>query len=672
VLLFDPVTGRLQHGAAPSLPDAYNAAADGLEIGAAVGSCGTAAYEKRAVIVEDIRTHPYWENYREIAEAHQLRACWSQPLLGRDGSVLGTLALYRSEPHIPSSHEQDVVRMTAHIAEIAIRRSRDIARQREAEAALQVANNALEQRVLERTAELETARKSIEEERNLLRTVIDAVPDFIYVKDLEYRIILSNAAHTRSLIAQNPDFAPGMTDSEIFPEPLLHHFLRDDEIVLREGKPVFKREELSIGEDGEVIWALTTKLPLRNLEGTITGLVGVTQDITDIKANEEALSQKYKEELRMQEFFRALSQRLELATQAGQIGIWDWDLRTGVIQWDARIYALYGLVIGEDEASTELWQRLVHPDDLEPAATALNAALIEGKPFELEFRVIRRDGSMRYVKSSGIVLWDTDGSAARMIGVNQDITDLRQALEKEKELSELKSRFVSMASHEFRTPLATILSTTDNLIRYRDRMTAEQVEERLNTTREQALHMREMMEDMLQLTRIQSGRVEIKPVMQDLDAFCRAIISGFELQADRTISIQYHTSAVPLMAEVDTKLFRQLVTNLIGNALKYSPDSKPIHVSLSSDTEWFTLSVRDEGIGIAEDDQKHLFVPFHRGINVGTISGTGLGLSIAKQVVEAHGGTIGVESQVGKGSIFTVRFPVRAQAAAAPIPDEAR
>ncbi|HUN06757.1 MAG TPA: PAS domain S-box protein [Aggregatilineales bacterium] len=236
---------------------------------------------------------------------------------------------------------------------------------------------------------------------------------------------------------------------------------------------------------------------------------------------------------------------------------------------------------------------------------------------------------------------------------------LREALEQEKELGELKSRFVSMASHEFRTPLAVILATTETLSIYRERMDASQINARLDKIHRQVIHMKDIMEDVLQLARIQAGRVEFRPVEGDLDILCREIIEEFESQVQYPGRIIYQVANAPVILEYDERLMRQIISNLIGNALKYSPNEKPIQVILTHEDDELIFQVRDEGIGIPPEDIKRLFEPFHRASNVGTLSGTGLGLSITKQAVGLHKGTIVPESQVDKGTTFTVRIPIQ-------------
>ncbi|MEZ4592372.1 MAG: PAS domain S-box protein [Chloroflexota bacterium] len=282
-----------------------------------------------------------------------------------------------------------------------------------------------------------------------------------------------------------------------------------------------------------------------------------------------------------------------------------------------------------------------------------------------EHQVVGPDGSHRWQMWTDMAIVNESGEVVAIQAVGLDITErkqaeetLRQALAREKELGELKSRFVSMASHEFRTPLATILATTETLSIYRDRMDEQQIDNRLDKIRKQVQHMKEVMDDVLHLARIQAGRVRFNPELGDLDLLCREIVEEFSSQPTTKSRIVYKSNRSPLTAVLDAHLMRQVISNLISNALKYSNDDKQVQVILAQDDQQITLKVIDEGIGIPVKDLKFLFEPFHRATNVGTISGTGLGLSISRSAVELHGGTIVADSQVNVGTTITTTIPL--------------
>jgi len=313
---------------------------------------------------------------------------------------------------------------------------------------------------------------------------------------------------------------------------------------------------------------------------------------------------------------------------------------------------------------------IIHPDDRERSRAILNNSLAADVTFfRVTQRFLHKNGHYIWAEVTNTIVRDPKTSLPiEVIGIIHDITErlnaeeaMQQSIQQEKELLDLKSRFVTMASHEFRTPLASILATTETLTIYRDKMDAQQINTRLDKIRQQVLHMKEMMEDVLQWAKMQAGRVEFKPIHGDLDALCKEIIEEFDIQAENRGRIVYRHDNQPLMVEYDITLMRQIISNLLSNGLKYSPSGESVYMSLSVHHDQLILSVTDKGIGIPESDIKRLFEPFHRAANVGIISGTGLGLSIAHQAVKAHGGEVIVNSQVGLGTTFTVVIPTQSQ-----------
>ena len=236
-------------------------------------------------------------------------------------------------------------------------------------------------------------------------------------------------------------------------------------------------------------------------------------------------------------------------------------------------------------------------------------------------------------------------------------TDLQATLEREKELNALKSRFVSIASHEFRSPLALIQLAASVLKRYRDRMSEEKKVKHLNVIEGAVEEMTGILNNVLMLTKIEAGSVQFSPEPLDIEEFCQPILDKFTLMSAATHTIAFSGNGERVQAVADPQLLQSILSNLLSNALKYSPDGGRIQVNLSRNATAFELSVQDQGLGISQEDQQHLFTAFQRGKNVGDIKGSGLGLSIVKQFVDLHGGTITVASEVQQGSTFTVTLP---------------
>ncbi|MBI5670234.1 MAG: PAS domain S-box protein [Chloroflexi bacterium] len=235
---------------------------------------------------------------------------------------------------------------------------------------------------------------------------------------------------------------------------------------------------------------------------------------------------------------------------------------------------------------------------------------------------------------------------------------LNVALEKERELRDLKNRFISMMSHELRTPLGAIQLASSMLRSYGDRLTEHEKREAYDTIDTQVAYLAEMINDVMTISKTDFTDVAFEPEIIDLETYLRDIIEEIQLAYRMQCCMDFVGTDRRVEAPVDRKLLRRAITNLLTNAIKYSPPEAPIEVSLAVEGDEAVIRVQDHGIGIPEDDLKRLFEPFHRASNVGQIQGTGLGLAITKQAIEKHGGTISVDSRVGEGTAFTVRLPL--------------
>ncbi len=244
----------------------------------------------------------------------------------------------------------------------------------------------------------------------------------------------------------------------------------------------------------------------------------------------------------------------------------------------------------------------------------------------------------------------------RSIATRQAELETANALVERGKLAELRSRFVSMASHEFRTPLTTILAACQSLVRYIDHMTAEQRRDRLAKIETEVQHMTGLLDDVLTIGKADAGKLDFEPAAVDLKRLCEEIVAEAQTTAAATQRLLFACADGLAPVAVDPKLVRRILGNLLTNAVKYSPVDATVSCQVAVQDGQPVFEVRDQGIGIPTEDRARLFEPFHRGTNVGKIPGSGLGLAITKKAVEIHGGTIAVESSVGKGTTFVVRL----------------
>ncbi|MBW4543037.1 MAG: hybrid sensor histidine kinase/response regulator [Symplocastrum torsivum CPER-KK1] len=242
--------------------------------------------------------------------------------------------------------------------------------------------------------------------------------------------------------------------------------------------------------------------------------------------------------------------------------------------------------------------------------------------------------------------------------------ELRNALMKEKELSDLKSNIISVVSHEYRTPLATILSSTELLENYSHKWDQEKRQRHFKRIENSVHHLTQLVNDVLIISKAEAGKLDFNPVPLELVEFCYQLVEELQLTASTQHNISFLCQTSSIKACLDEKLLRQFLTNLLSNAIKYSPHGGNVQLELECKQDVTIFRIRDQGIGIPLKDQDQLFEAFHRSSNVGTISGTGLGLAIVKKCVDIHNGQIAVESEVGTGTTFIITIPLICQVTA--------
>ena len=240
--------------------------------------------------------------------------------------------------------------------------------------------------------------------------------------------------------------------------------------------------------------------------------------------------------------------------------------------------------------------------------------------------------------------------------LEQSQTELHEALDKERQLNEIKSRFVSMASHEFRTPLSAVLSSAALLSKYTKDDEQEKRDKHIGRIKDSVKHLNDILEDFLSLGKLDEGRISADPHEFNLQEMINETLADVKvvLKPGQKFNLKFEGQVI---IDADKKLLRNILINLLSNAAKFSQEDSPIDINVKSESEQTTLSVKDHGIGISEKDQEHLFNMFYRASNVTNIQGTGLGLHIVKRYLDLMNGTVNLRSQLGKGTTITITFP---------------
>jgi len=372
-----------------------------------------------------------------------------------------------------------------------------------------------------------------------------------------------------------------------------------------------------------------------------------------------AFIQDLSERLRLEDDLkRSLAER-ELILENSVVGI-AFLTPDGRLKWANRVMAqVFG---AEPEGMEGKSLEAYYPSREVYIATgaAVSAAVLAGRTYEAELRMRRADGALFWAQLSGKAINATDLSQGT-VWVVHDISARKQAeeeiramLEKQRELNQLKSRFVSMTSHEFRTPLATILSSSQLLRRYGARLPESERGELFDTIETAVRRMTTMLEDILFIGRAESDRLAFSPAPLQLAPFCERLVAEARAAAPKR---EFALVVVDALVNLDEKLLRHILDNLLANAVKYSPGGGTIMLAARAEGGSASFTVSDAGIGMAQDELPRLFEAFYRASNAGGISGTGLGLSIVKQCVDLHRGTIEIDTELGRGTRFTVRLP---------------
>ncbi len=312
----------------------------------------------------------------------------------------------------------------------------------------------------------------------------------------------------------------------------------------------------------------------------------------------------------------------------------------------------------------------------------IREALLKQETIEVEIINYKRNGDEYWANFTIVPVGDKDGILTHFVAIQRDVTarkrqeemireklerqvkertrELNEALSKEKELVELKSKFVAIASHEFRTPLATINFAANYLRDYLDKLQPSDIVKKLESIEKQVKHMTFLLDDVLTLGKSESGKTKVVARKIDIHDFFKKIVEEVLYSTKSTHTVMFTFDSEVREVKIDEKLLRNVFINLLSNAIKFSPESSEVSLSVRAENGQLRISVTDKGVGIPANEFDKIFDPFHRGSNAGAIQGSGLGLSIVKKAVELLEGELNFKSEIGKGSEFTVGLKISA------------
>jgi PAS domain S-box-containing protein len=514
---------------------------------------------------------------------------------------------------------------------------------------------------------------AIGDERALMRTLIDLIPDYIYAKDAAGRFVLTNLANARVMGAKSPRDLIGRSDADFYSTDMAAKFRADDESVLR-GEALKDREEL--GTDsmaGEARWHLTTKLPVRDARGEVIGLVGITRDIHRHKLAEDEI-RRLNAELDQ----RVRDRTAELAAERHLLRTLIDNMPDAIYAKDgASRYILVNLATAAGVGATpaEMLGRTVFdyypPEQAQRFFDDDREVMRSGRALigREEPALDRTTGAQRWLLTTKVPLRDDEGRIVGIVGISRDIGELRRvqelrvAKERAEAANEGKSRFLANMSHELRTPLNAVLGYAQILMR--DDTLSEPQRQGLATIRRSGEHLLALIDDILDLAKIDASRLELCPGPLQLPEFVRVIDDIIRVEASAK-ELAFHGDApadLPAVVEADEKRLRQVLLNLLGNAVKFTETgSVTWRIAARPRERGMTrlrFAVQDTGPGIAAAEQEAIFQPFVQGGTPQERSGgTGLGLAISQQLTRLMGGELRVESEPGRGSLFWFEIDV--------------
>lgn len=632
ILLIDADGKRLLLGSAPHLPRSYNEAINGIEIGPGVGSCGTAAYTKREVIVTDIKTDPRWKNFKDLAVAHGLHACWSTPILSSNTKLLATFALYYAEVHAPSPEDRKAVELLSRTVGIVMEWYNDV-------------------------QERNSFRTALRTTESHLSALVTATSDVVYKLSADWSVM--GVLDGKNFLNDAYEPVVGWRDINVHRD---HRKMVDEAIDNAiQTKSIFQLEHKVNRADGSAGWTFSRAIPILDNNGEILEWYGVASDITERKGFETALTES---EAKFRRFY-----------ESNMLPVAFWNTEGKIHECNQAYASLVGYELDEITNGEHNWihdtvsthQRL-HHENIKKA--------VEGQVFMEPYEVdlLRKDGS---TISALIGFTMLEGSATKGVAFLMDVTARKSLMvaleqrvtERTKELNAVNKalkqsngdllQFAHVASHDLKEPLRKIKTFANRMYDEEKHCLSEKGEVYLGKVLSSASRMSTMVDGVLAYSSISGteqvfGEVNLNEVVQNVKEDLEVLI------ADKNGTIDYGELPTIMGSEF---LIYQLFYNVINNSLKFSKADIPPHIRISPDVRYdgnqrlTEIMIEDNGIGFDPKFAEQIFTPFIRLNSMDQYEGTGLGLALCKKIVERHNGKIYASGQKGQGAKFKITLP---------------
>ncbi|HUS03110.1 MAG TPA: PAS domain-containing protein [Chitinophagaceae bacterium] len=470
---------------------------------------------------------------------------------------------------------------------------------------------------------------------NLFRTLIEKSSDAIQLVSAEGNILYTSGS-IKNVLGYTPEELEGLGIAPFLHPEDIDYFMKNfQEFIKDPGGQIVLNYRVK-HKDGS--WAWLETIGVNHLQTpNINALVGNFRNITDRKNAEEKLKEN--------------EARLKLALEAGEIGVWDWDVVSNKIKWTDKVYEIHEVEKNSFDGEFVNYVSRVHPEDKERFEEAVQSALQDKTHYNIEFRIITAKGRTKWVSTSATVFYEND-KPVRMLGATKDIT-------KRKELERQKDEFLAIASHELKTPVTSLKAYGQVLQMVFEQKGDSSSVASLQKMDSQINKLTSLISALLDTTKIQSGKLIMHEEEYDFNELLNEIIDELQLTTSQHTIIKNLDTSKKVYG--DKERIGQVLTNLITNAIKYSPGSDKIIIKTEAGNESILFCVQDFGVGISKDKQARVFEQFFRvsGENENTFPGLGLGLYISSEIIKRQNGKIWVTSSEGNGSEFCFTIPLK-------------
>ncbi len=517
-----------------------------------------------------------------------------------------------------------------------------------------------------------TARKRAEktaiERQEFLRNILDNVGAVIFFKDTAGRYVMANKQF-ETVYKIKTEEIKGKTDDWFFSKEVARRH-QTSELRVAETKRPVTSEETTRHDDGLHTY-IVTKVPVLSADGEVSGVLGIAFDITERKQSEIELKQS--------------RDMLSAAQRLGGVGSWLYDIVSNVPLWSDEIYRLFGLEPQQIQATFEAYVDFIHPDDREMVINAYNVSVKDRVPYDIVHRFMLKDDTLIYVNARCKTYYDGDGKPLRSVGMVQEITqrvradeELRKhrdhledlvrerttelivSKEKAEVANRAKSTFLANMSHELRTPLNSIIGFTGILLKGMAGPLNQEQNKQLEMVRGSANHLLALINDVLDISRIEAGKVHLHYDTFDLYKLIdQTVQSMLPLARKKKLAMKVQSAPGNSNVTSDQRRVEQILINLISNAIKFTEKGE-IRIKSQVGDGFIRTSVIDTGIGIRTADRDKIFETF-RQLDGGLDrrrEGTGLGLPICRKLTKMLGGWLEVESEFRAGSAFILKLPL--------------